>query len=123
MPAKLTTTIKNIDSVPDLTNTAIVKQFHQFMKDNGASERHQNNNLKTVLTSGITLPSMPFIFLFPLPFFVCRFVVVVIVVYVFYYYQDTFQSPFGYTCSWEYRHAFGRSSVLLCLLAITIFSI
>ena len=83
MPAKLTTTIKNIDSVPDLTNTAIVKQFHQFMKENGASERHQNNNLKTVLTSGITLPSMPFIFLFPLPFFVCRFVVVVIVVYVF----------------------------------------
>jgi hypothetical protein len=34
LPAKLTTTIKNIDSIPDLTNTAIVKQFHQFMKDN-----------------------------------------------------------------------------------------
>jgi integrase/recombinase XerD len=57
LPAKLTTTIKNIESIPNLTNIAIVKQFHQFMIDNGASERHQNNNLKTIIAFAKSLDS------------------------------------------------------------------
>jgi hypothetical protein len=39
LPTKLTTTIKNIDSIPNAVNITIVKQFHEYMEDNGASER------------------------------------------------------------------------------------
>ncbi|MDQ6667781.1 MAG: hypothetical protein M3Y53_06085, partial [Thermoproteota archaeon] len=48
MPAKLTTTINNISSVPNHTNAALIKEFSEYMKDNGSSEHHQNNNLKAV---------------------------------------------------------------------------
>src|SRR6478609_7168163 len=30
-------------------NVKLVLKFHKFMKENGASERHQNNNLKVIL--------------------------------------------------------------------------
>ena len=49
MPAKLTTTLKNIDHLPNTVNIAIIKEFYQYMKDNGTSERHQNNNLKAII--------------------------------------------------------------------------
>jgi integrase/recombinase XerD len=49
MPAKLTTTINKICSVPNLTNSAIIREFSEYMKWNGSSEHHQNNNLKAVI--------------------------------------------------------------------------
>lgn len=48
MPTKLTT-ISKIASLPNSTNSALINEFHQYMKSNGASERHQNNNLKAVI--------------------------------------------------------------------------
>jgi len=35
--------------LPNQENVRLVLQFHEFMKENGASERHQNNNLKGIL--------------------------------------------------------------------------
>ena len=49
MPAKLTTTINKICSVSNLTNSTIIREFSEYMKWNGASEHHQNNNLKAVI--------------------------------------------------------------------------
>jgi integrase/recombinase XerD len=49
MPAKLTTTIKNIMSIPSSNNAELVNEFHEFMKSNGSSERHQNNSLKVII--------------------------------------------------------------------------
>jgi hypothetical protein len=44
MPVKLTTTVVKILTVPNPTNTALVREFYQYMQDNGASERNQNNS-------------------------------------------------------------------------------
>ena len=49
MPTKLTTTISKIASLPNSTNSALIDEFYQYMKSNGTSERHQNNNLKAVI--------------------------------------------------------------------------
>src|SRR5918912_1664469 len=49
MPSKLTTTINKIGLLQNITNSALINEFHQYMKSNGASERHQNNNLKAVI--------------------------------------------------------------------------
>lgn len=49
MPTKLTTTVKKINLVPNRTNCHLIDQFYEFMKSNGVSERHQNNNLKAVI--------------------------------------------------------------------------
>jgi hypothetical protein len=49
MPTKLATTIKKIELVPNRKNSDLIIQFYEFMKLNGVSERHQNNNLKAVL--------------------------------------------------------------------------
>ena len=49
MPTKLTTTINKIALLQNSTNSALINEFHQYMKSNGASERHQNNNLKAVI--------------------------------------------------------------------------
>jgi hypothetical protein len=50
MPTKLTTTIEKIKSLSNRNNSRSILEFHEFMKENGSSERHQNNNLKTVLS-------------------------------------------------------------------------
>jgi hypothetical protein len=52
MPAKLTTTINKICSVPNPTNSTIIMQFSEYMKANGSSDHHQNNNLKAVIAFG-----------------------------------------------------------------------
>ena len=44
MPVKLTTTVVKILTVPNPTNTALVREFYQYMQDNGASERNYNYN-------------------------------------------------------------------------------
>ena len=49
MPTKLTTTISKIASIPNSVNSELVNDFYEYMKNNGASERHQNNNLKVVI--------------------------------------------------------------------------
>ena len=49
MPTKLATAVKKINLVPNRKNSDIIRKFYEFMKSNGVSERHQNNNLKAVL--------------------------------------------------------------------------
>jgi pantothenate kinase len=49
MPAKLTTTINKIKTVPNPTNAEIIDQFYHYMKGNDISENHQNNCLKVVI--------------------------------------------------------------------------
>jgi len=49
MPAKLTTTVSKIAQIPNKTNSAIIEEFHTYMKARGSSEQHQNNNLKTII--------------------------------------------------------------------------
>ncbi|HEX5975875.1 MAG TPA: hypothetical protein VFY68_01285 [Nitrososphaeraceae archaeon] len=51
MPSKLTTTINKIALLPNPTNSDLINEFYQYMKSNGASERHQNNNLKAIIIS------------------------------------------------------------------------
>ena len=50
MPTKLSTTVSKIKNIPNSTNPAIVEEFHNYMKDNDSSERHQNNALKVVIS-------------------------------------------------------------------------
>jgi integrase/recombinase XerD len=49
MPVRLSTTVSKIASLPNSTNAALITEFYQYMKSNGASESHQNNNLKVVI--------------------------------------------------------------------------
>ena len=49
MPTKLTTTISKIASLPNSVNSELIDDFCKHMKSNGASERHQNNNLKVMI--------------------------------------------------------------------------
>jgi hypothetical protein len=45
MPATLSCTISKIITIPNKVNADIVSQYQEYMRDNGASERHQNNAL------------------------------------------------------------------------------
>ena len=49
MPVKLSTTIAKIPNIPNLVNVSIVDEFLKYMRKNGSSEHHQNNNLKVVI--------------------------------------------------------------------------
>jgi hypothetical protein len=50
MPTKLSTTVRKIDSLSNKENLDLIKRFHEFMLSNGCSERHQNNNLKAIIS-------------------------------------------------------------------------
>ena len=50
MPTKLATTVEKINRLSNSNNSRLILEFHDFMKENGASERHQNNNLKAILS-------------------------------------------------------------------------
>ena len=50
MPTKLATTVRKIDSLSNTVNSDLIKRFHEFMISNGSSERHQNNNLKAIIS-------------------------------------------------------------------------
>jgi hypothetical protein len=52
MPLKLSTTIGKIQNIPNYKNIEIVNKFLEYMRSNGSSEHHQNNNLKVVLAFG-----------------------------------------------------------------------
>jgi integrase/recombinase XerD len=49
MPAKLSTTIGSISSIPNLANSPLVYEFYQYMKSIGTSENYQNVNLKIII--------------------------------------------------------------------------
>lgn len=49
MPMKLTTTVGKIQTIPNPKNIEIVNDFLEYMRKNGSSEHHQNNNLKVVI--------------------------------------------------------------------------
>jgi hypothetical protein len=50
MPTKLATTVKKIDEIPNKKNVELIRKFHEFMISNQSSERHQNNNLKAIIS-------------------------------------------------------------------------
>jgi integrase/recombinase XerD len=50
MPPKLSTTVNHIESLSNTENAVILFKFHEFMKNHDASERHQNNNLKAIVS-------------------------------------------------------------------------
>jgi hypothetical protein len=61
MPTKLSTTIKKIELVPNPDNARLIFEFHKFMISNSSSERHQNNNLKAIISYANYLrPSVTF---------------------------------------------------------------
>jgi hypothetical protein len=49
MPIKLSTTIGKIQNIPNSKIREIVNEFLGYMRINGSSEHHQNNNLKVVV--------------------------------------------------------------------------
>jgi len=50
MPMKLSTTISKIQTIPNQSNLDKINEFLNYMKNNGSSEHHQNNNLKVVIS-------------------------------------------------------------------------
>ena len=52
MPLKLSTTIGKIQKISNSKNIEIINDFLEYMRINGSSEHHQNNNLKVVLAFG-----------------------------------------------------------------------
>jgi len=61
LPVKLSTTISNIQTIPNENNRILVNEFYEFMKSSGTSEKYQNNNLKTIIAFGRFLePSISF---------------------------------------------------------------
>ncbi len=57
MVAKLSTTIKKIEKLSNSSNRNIIKEFLMYMKNNGSSERHQNNNLNVIIEFATFLDS------------------------------------------------------------------
>jgi hypothetical protein len=49
MVAKLSTTINKIQKLSNSSNGKIINEFLMYMKNNGSSERHQNNNLNVII--------------------------------------------------------------------------
>lgn len=49
MVAKLSTTINKIQKIPNSSNAKIINEFLTYMRNNGSSERHQNNNLNVII--------------------------------------------------------------------------
>ena len=62
MPVKLSTTIKKIEDIQNTTNRVLLTEFHKYLKSNGVSESHQNNNLKALTAFAHFLgPSISFL--------------------------------------------------------------
>jgi hypothetical protein len=40
MPSKLSTLVSKIPAIPNYKNAEIIDEFYQYMKENGASEKH-----------------------------------------------------------------------------------
>ena len=50
MPVRLSTTVSKIASLHNATDAVLMTEFYQYMKNNGASDSHTNNSLKTNMT-------------------------------------------------------------------------
>jgi integrase/recombinase XerD len=50
MTVRLSTTVRNIKTVSNPENVETILRFFEFMKQNGTSQRYQNNNLKAITT-------------------------------------------------------------------------
>jgi integrase/recombinase XerD len=57
MPVKLSTTVTKIPLIRNSTNQVLVREFYDFMKSNGCSEKHINNNLKAIMNFAGSLDS------------------------------------------------------------------
>ena len=55
MPLKLSTTIGKTQHIPNSKNIEMINEFLEYMRNNGSSEHHQNNNLKIIIAFGILL--------------------------------------------------------------------
>jgi hypothetical protein len=49
MPVRLSTTVSKVSSMSNSTNSVLIREFYEFMKNNGASEKHMNNNRKVIM--------------------------------------------------------------------------
>jgi hypothetical protein len=49
MPIKLSTTVNKIPLIVNSTNVTLIKEFYEYLKNTGASEKHINNNLKAIM--------------------------------------------------------------------------
>ena len=49
MPVRLSTTISKISLMANSSNQMLVTEFYEYMKNNGCSEKHINNNLKAIM--------------------------------------------------------------------------
>jgi hypothetical protein len=49
MPVRLSTTISKISLIANSTYQMLVTEFYEYMKNNGCSEKHINNNLKAIM--------------------------------------------------------------------------
>jgi integrase/recombinase XerD len=49
LPATLSCTLSKITTIANKVNVDVISEYHQYMRDNGASERYQNNALKAVV--------------------------------------------------------------------------
>jgi hypothetical protein len=61
MPIKLSTTVQKIFSLSNKANSLLLSEFYEYMKSNGVSESHQNNNLKVLITFARHLGSSNFL--------------------------------------------------------------
>ena len=61
MPIRLSTTVQKISSLPNEVNSLLLSEFYEYMKSNGVSESHQNNNLKLVIAFARYLGASSFI--------------------------------------------------------------
>ena len=59
MVAKLSTTIEKIQNLPNSSNRITLNEFLFYMKNNGSSERHQNNNLIVMIEFSTYFGSNP----------------------------------------------------------------
>jgi hypothetical protein len=56
MPTTLSTTVRHIyDKVPNSVNSKLIEDFHHYMKYDGTSPRHHNNNLKAMISFAVFL--------------------------------------------------------------------
>lgn len=52
---KLITTIRKVQTIPNPKNIEIINDFLEYMRKNGFSEHHQNNDLKVVISFATSL--------------------------------------------------------------------
>ena len=59
LPVKLSTTVSKFSSLLNSENASLLRDLYEFMKNNGLSERHMNNTLKTNLAFAEFLGDIP----------------------------------------------------------------